>query len=77
MRLGHSALFLSEDIYRPSHSFPAFLEIETLFTRLSFYEFGDVRVVGVSSDILVNSPPLKRLIVVPIVVATHKRVEAG
>jgi hypothetical protein len=28
---------LSEDIYRPSHGFPASLEIEILLTRLSFY----------------------------------------
>jgi hypothetical protein len=34
---GHCMLFLSENIYRPSHSFPASLKIDMLLTRLPFH----------------------------------------
>ncbi len=34
---GYCMLFLSENIYRPSHSFPASLKIDMLLTRLPFH----------------------------------------
>ena len=34
---GYCMLYLSENIYRPSHSFPASLKIDMLLTRLPFH----------------------------------------